>query len=716
MKQQRSLVSLSREVISLLKTHPDEAFTTAEIAAAVGLRGGTAHRLLHEALSSSVEEKIIERVKGNRYRYPRRRAVLTGRLSMMKGGTGIVEVEGEGQRVFIPHNFLSTALDGDRVGIALFAESRKGRDDEEKRLPDGEVVEVIERGRVRIVGTMEKSRGFFFVVPDDSRITRDIYIQKGSTEGARPGEKVVAEITEWSSPELNPEGRVVEVLGKSGEPLVEVRAVARAHSLPLSFPADVLAEVRAIPERIPPEEVRRRRDLRGAVAFTIDPEDAKDFDDAVSIEPLNGGRCLLGVHIADVSYYVKEGTPLDREAYERGTSVYLPNAVVPMLPEKLSNNLCSLRPLEDRLSYSVLMTVTKQGVVESAEIVRSAIRSRRRFSYEEVQRIIESGKGDFAGEISRMRALSEVLHRKRLREGSIDFETAEAKFRFDGEGYPVEILKKVRTDATNLVEEFMLLANKTVAESVERTGRGPAMSPFLYRVHDAPNTEKLRELADFVKRFGFRLHVDGGVNSKALQKLIEQVKGSEVEDLINEIAVRSMAKAVYSPKNIGHYGLGFAHYAQFTSPIRRYPDLIVHRLLVEYGGGMAAVRVRQWMKRLDEICRHSSEMEQNAVEAEREAVRVMQAEYMKRHLGDVFKGVISGVTNYGIYVEITDLLIEGMVHVREMGDDYYVYDEKRYALVGRRRKHEYRLGSPVMVQVVSVDVERHQVKLALAEE
>jgi len=718
---------LTSQVLKLLQRRPTDSFRYAEITSLLGLQSESEKRALRKVLHHLAETEIIQRVKGKGYRYISKPSRIIGRLSVTKQGTGIVEAEGgEVARVFIPHRFLGTALDGDRVRVALFAEpsSRRAEGSSREEMPEGEIVEVLERGRSQIVGTMEKSHGFFFVVPDNTRLTRNVYIPRAHTKGARPGEKVVAELMEWNSTELNPEGRIVEVLGKAGDPHVEILSVAREHNLPLAFPRDVCAEAKAIPESIPEEEIRLRRDLRNLLTFTIDPEDAKDFDDAVSLEVLDGGRMVLGVHIADVSYYVREGSALDREAFRRGTSVYLPTTVIPMLPEKLSNNLCSLRQGEDRLTYSVLMEVNKEGRVISYEIVRTIIRSRRRFTYEEVQKIIETGKGrvqssverDFAETIQRMHELSQVLLKKRLREGSIDFESAEAAFRFDDRGYPVEIIKKRRTEATSLIEEFMLLANKTVAEHINRIRRGGEAKPFVYRVHDVPDHEKLRELANYVKQFGFRLHVDGGTSSRSLQRLIEQVRGSEVEELINEVAIRSMAKAVYSPNNIGHYGLGFSHYTQFTSPIRRYPDLLVHRLLTEYQQGMSAARVRQWMDRLDELCKHASAMEQNALEAERQAVRVMQVEFMKRHIGDVFAGMISGVTSYGIFVEITDLLIEGMVHVRDMEDDYYVYDEKQYALVGRRTKREYRLGSRVMVRVVSVDVERRQVTLALVEE
>ncbi len=610
---------------------------------------------------------------------------------------------------------MSTALHGDKVAVALFARPvRKRRRDERDRL-EGEIVEVLERKTTAMVGTLEESRTAFFVVPDDEHIARDVYVAREDARGARPGDKVVVQLLPWSDPALSPEGVVLEVLGRAGDARVEVLSVARSFNLPMRFPPAVEREAASFPDTIPAQELATRLDLRNIACVTIDPEDAKDFDDAVSYERLSDGLIRLGVHIADVSYYVKEGSALDAEAFQRGTSVYLVNEVIPMLPERLSNDLCSLRPHTDRLTYSVLMDMTDDGTVEHYMIARSVIRSRRRFTYEEVQEILERGKGEFAEMLRPLHKLTQVLTRKRKKAGSIDFDTGEAKFRFDEHGLPSAIIKKVRLDAHRLIEECMLLANKVVAQHIGKVRRNEHAKPFIYRVHDVPDPSRLEDLGNFVKHLGYSLDVKQGVSSLQLQRLLDKVKGTEVENVVNEVALRSMAKAIYSEKNIGHFGLAFKYYTHFTSPIRRYPDLVVHRLLHEYEKGVSAARRAELARRLPIICRQSSERERLAAEAERESVKVMQVEFMKRHVGDEFEGVIAGVTNFGLFVEINDLLVEGLVRMRDLTDDYYLFDEQRYQLKGRSRGKVYRLGDTVRVQVVSVNPERREIDFRIVD-
>ena len=622
---------------------------------------------------------------------------------MNRRGFGFVAVEGEDEDIYIGPRSLHTALHGDIVEVVLFAGRAgrgRGRDDDRA---EGEVVAIVERTLSTITGRLEAGRSSYFVVPDDERFGRDIYVAREDTLNAKPGDKVVVRLMEWTDENLSPEGTVAEVLGPSGDARVEVLSVARTFNLPDHFPPDVEKEAAAFGAAIGREEIARRIDCRGITTVTIDPEDAKDFDDAVSYEPLRGGGWRLGVHIADVSHYVRPGTALDREAFARGTSVYMVNEVVPMLPERLSNDLCSLRPDVDRLTYSVFMDVDPAGTVTDYTIGKSVIHSARRFTYEEVQRVIEAGKGDHAGVILPLFQLSKVLLKRRRKNGSLDFDTGEAKFQFDAEGLPSRIIKKIRLDAHRLIEECMLLANETVARHIGSRKKETEVRPFIYRVHDRPDPVKLQELAGFVKQFGFSLDAKNGVSSRELQKLLDRVDGSEVENVINEVALRSMAKAVYATKNIGHYGLAFTHYTHFTSPIRRYPDLIVHRLLEEYDRPVQGKRLEELRTMLPDIARQSSERERHAAEAERASVKVMQVEYMKRHVGDEFPGVITGVTNFGLFVEINELLVEGMIPLRELTDDYYVFDEKKYSIRGRSNGKVYRLGDPLRVQVLAVD-------------
>jgi ribonuclease R len=710
------LEEIKEKIVHFFAKYPAEQFKPRVIAHRLAIKEQSEIRKLQQALNELYQAKTI--IRGNRKRYgyasPPISNRLVGILKTTRQKTGIVELLAPNEgKVSIEQRFMHTALDGDTVSVALFAQ--QGRSKKEEQDLEGEIVDVVERTSKPIVGIFQKGKNYNYVVPDNSKIGRDIYIPAGKTHGARPGNKVVAQIESWETRNLNPEGAVLEILGKSGELRAEMSGIAREFRLPLKFPPEILKESEDLNETIPKSEIARRLDLRKSICFTIDPEDAKDFDDAVSLEKLPDGNFKLGVHIADVSYYVIEGSPLDREALKRGTSVYLADEVIPMLPEKLSNNLCSLRPKVDRLTYSVFMIISPKYVIKEYEIVKSVIHSKRRFTYEEVQKVIETGNGDFAPIISEMHRLSQALLKKRMKEGSIDFESVETKFRFDENGKPSEILKKERLDAHRLVEEFMLLANQTVAKYIGQSKKEENIRPFVYRVHDMPPPDKLADLASFVEHLGYSLNMAGGVTSKALQKLLKDVKGKEEENVINEVAIRSMAKAIYTDKNMGHFGLGFKYYTHFTSPIRRYPDLIVHRLLHEYENKMPHKRREELITLLPEICDQSSEMERVAMEAERASVKVMQVEYMKRHVGDTFHAIISGVTNFGLFVEITDLLVEGLIHVRDMEGDFYVYDEKQYSLTGRKSKKRYRLGDKIEIRVVRVDTEEREIDFSLVE-
>lgn len=709
-------------ILQFLARFPHESFKLKELSRRMGIRTGKDEQIFKRALRSLQDENKILRIRGKRYGHLHETQLFIGSLEVTSRGFGIVTVEESGEELFVQHENLGDAAHGDTVEVSLLAQSTKQKDRGARR--EGEVVRIIKRGIQTFVGTIERTHKQFFAVPDDRRMAREILIAKEHLREAKEGDKVVVKMTVWGKHRQISEGQVVEVLGKSGELSAEIKSVAREYHLTTEFSPEVLLEANAVPSGIPQTEIDRRRDLRNLLCFTIDPEDAKDFDDAVSLEPLQDGNYRLGVHIADVSYYVSDGSEIDKEALKRSTSVYFPQGVIPMLPEKLSNGLCSLRPDEDRLAFTVFMNVSPRGTVKEYEIVESIIRSKRRFSYEDVQELmnrlersqaVPPSDVPFAGVIRQMFLLSTVLTKKRMKEGSIDFDSTEAKFEFDEQGKPVKIIKKVRLESHRLVEECMLLANRVVARHIGFAKKEEQVKPFLYRVHDSPDPERIGELAVFVDKLGFTLNTDGGVTSKSLQQLLNQVKGTEVENVINEVALRSMAKAVYSDRNIGHYGLAFDYYSHFTSPIRRYPDLIVHRMLKRYAAGISLQERNALRQRLPYIAKQSSVMERAAMEAERTAVKVMQVEYMKRHIGDEFHAVISGVTNFGIFVELTDLLVQGLLHVRDLSDDYYVYDEKQYTLKGRRTGKQYRLGDTLEVKVVRVNPEDRQIDFTLVE-
>jgi ribonuclease R len=511
---------------------------------------------------------------------------------------------------------------------------------------------------------------------------------------------------------LNPEGEIVEVIGESGSKEAEAQSIAREFGLPYKFPENVIAEAEEIESEIPDEEIKNRIDFRDKNVFTIDPEDAKDFDDALSVEELENGNLQVGIHIADVSYYVKKGSYIDKQALRRGNSVYLVGHVIPMLPEKLSNNLCSLVPYKDRLTYSVITELTPRGKLVKHDIRKTLINSKRRFNYTEAQQIIEKEKGDLVKEIITLNNLARILRRKRFREGGIEFFTPEIKFRLDSNGKPVEIYTKEIKESNMLIEEFMLLANRIVAKHIGFPVK--TAKPFIYRVHDLPDTEKIYEFARFVKSLGFSFDPNAASKTQQFMKLIEQVKGKEEEILVNELAIRSMAKAVYSKNNIGHYGLGFDYYTHFTSPIRRYADLMVHVLLFNYSKN--GNKINYPLSALDEIAEHISQCERDAIEAERLSIKLKQIEYLKDHIGEEFHAVISGITHFGIFVKIIDNLAEGLIRLRDLEGDFYIYDEKKYALIGKVSKKQFRLGDKISIKLVRVDPDKSELDFIIPEE
>ncbi len=599
------------------------------------------------------------------------------------------------------------ALNGDKVRVVVSA-ARRGQD------PEARVIEILETKDQQFVGTLRIEKNYAALVTDSKFLAADIILDKSRLRGGKSGDKAVARITNWRDDEMNPRGEIIDILGAKGENNAEMHAILAEFGLPYRYPENVEKAADRIHEGITPEEVARREDFRSVTTFTIDPRDAKDFDDALSIRQLANGNWEVGVHIADVTHYVRPGSLIDKEAQKRATSVYLVDRTIPMLPERLSNGICSLRPDEDKLTFSAIFELDQKANVLNSRIGRTAIRSNRRFTYEEAQEIIETGKGEFARELGVLNGLAKELRRRRYQAGALEFGRAEVRFEIDETGKPVSVYFKESKDANKLIEEFMLLANLTVAESVGKTPAGKKAKTFVYRVHDNPDPEKIGNLALIASRFGYKLATDGSSRevNRSVNRLLRDVKGKGEENMLSILAIRSMAKAVYTTDNVGHYGLAMPYYTHFTSPIRRYPDMMVHRLLAKYAeGGRSVDKIK-----LEDECRHDSDMEQLAANAERASIRYKQVEFMQDRLGEIYDGVISGVTEWGFYVELDESMCEGLVPIRDLSDDYYDFDEKNYCLIGRRHGVRYTLGDRVKVQVARADLDRKQLDFALIDD
>ena len=652
---------------------------------------------LKELLDSLISQgKIFLDDKG-RYKIPGD-MIKTGTFSGTQKGFGFVVIEGEKEDIFIPENATKGAIHGDKVTIMLSSEKTGKRQ-------EGMVLQILERGMKEIVGTFQKSKAFGFVIPDNQKFVHDIYIPKEHTKGAVAGHKVVVTVTNYGDTDHSPEGRVIEIIGHSNDPGVDIMSVLKAYDLPVEFPKDVFRVLDFVPDEIDPSEIKNRLDIRELQTVTIDGEDAKDLDDAISLTK-EGDIYRLGVHIADVTHYVKEGAALDKEALKRGTSVYLVDRVIPMLPHKLSNGICSLNPGVDRLALSCFMDIDAKGNVISHKIAETVIRSDRRMTYTNVSRIIEDEDRELIKEYEElvpmfrlMLELSEILKGRRHKRGAINFDFPESKIIVDLNGKPVEIRAYERNKATKIIEEFMLIANETVAEDYFWQE-----IPFLYRTHDNPDEEKIRALAIFINNFGYTIKVGNeDIHPKELQKLLNKIEDTPEEALISRLTLRSMKQAKYTVANTGHFGLSAKYYSHFTSPIRRYPDLQIHRIIKEnLNGKLNEDRRAHYEKILFEVANHSSKTERRADEAEREVEKMKKVEYMMDHIGETFEGVISGITNWGIYVELPNT-VEGMVRVSEMDDDYYIYDQERYQMVGEHTKKTYKLGQTVTVEVISAD-------------
>ena len=635
---------------------------------------------------------------------------------------GTFERRSNGKNSFVPedgsdHLFVAErnslhAMNGDKVKVQILARRKE-------RTPEAEVIEILERADNRFIGVLSIEKHHAFLLTDSKILANDIFISKNKLRGAKDGQKVVVKIIQWPEKANNPEGEVIDILGDAGDNTTEMHAILAEFRLPYLYPEKVEKAAAKIPTEITEKEIGLREDFRKTLTFTIDPKDAKDFDDALSVRKLKNGNWEIGVHIADVTYYVKQGGVIDKEAAERATSIYLVDRTIPMLPESLSNGLCSLRPMEDKLCFSVVFEMTRTAEVKDYRIVRTVIRSNRRFTYEEAQAIIENK--DAAGQdeskisdaVLTLDQLAKLLREKRFKNGAINFDRFEVKFDIDENGKPLRVFFKEAQDSNKLVEEFMLLANRYVAETIGKAAKGKKPKAFVYRVHDLPNPEKLSDFAEFIRRFGYKLKDKGSDSeiSKSINHLLDEVQGKREQTLVETLAVRSMAKATYTTHNIGHYGLAFKFYTHFTSPIRRYPDMLVHRLLERYLSGGRSVNEQA----LEKECKHCSTMESLASNAERTSIKYKQVEFMSDKVGMIFDGVISGVTEWGLYVELSDNACEGMVPIRDLADDYYEFDEKTYSLVGTRKKQRYRLGDPMKIKVVKANLERKQLDFAPVE-
>ncbi|HRI77992.1 MAG TPA: ribonuclease R [Cyclobacteriaceae bacterium] len=701
-KQKEEEKSLRKTVQHFFDQSPGQSFDFRQLARQIARKDKGLNKELFSLLDELEESGKIQRLADGSYRSTKKIETLEGVVDHVNPKFAYINTGSE-KDIYVRTRDLNSALHGDTVRVALLGQ-RTGAN------PEGRVEEIIKRNRTRFVGRLEMSPNrFAFVVPDFKKIYQDFFIYQENAGAAKNNDKVLIEVTRWGDGDRNAEAKIIEILGKTGENEAEIHSIMAEFDLPFRFPEKVLRESEKIEDRISDEEIKKRWDFRNVLTFTIDPEDAKDFDDAISFRNLEGDLVEVGVHIADVTHYVRPGTLLEDDAFDRATSVYLVDRTVPMLPERLSNALCSLRPNETKLTFAAVFQMDSKGRVHKEWFGRTVIHSDHRFSYEQAQEVLETGQGKFAAELKHLNDLAHRLRKERFQKGAVNFETTEVKFKLDEKGKPLAVVPKVRKDAHKLIEEFMLLANKAVATFIFKQKKGGDRNTFVYRTHDFPDPDRVSDFAEFAKQFGHKLATEENAISRSLNKLMDEIEGKPEQNVLQSLAVRAMAKAKYTTEAKGHFGLAFDHYTHFTSPIRRYPDMMVHRLLQHYlDDGKSVSKIEYEAK-----CVHSSEREKRAADAERASIKYKQVEFMSLAEDKVYAGIITGVTDFGIFIEIIETKCEGMTRLADMKDDFYEFDEKNYRVIGRRRMKIYRLGDEIQVRVKKTDVDRRTMDLTI---
>ena len=707
--------TLAATILSIFGSSPFKPLNYKQISKSLSIKDKTGKDLIHNILVELAKEGKLIEDKPYRYTlspamieaYGPKKEYITGTVDMKSTGKAYVTPEKGGEDVFISANNTGQALHEDVVKVYLFPQRKNHK-------TEGQIVEVIERKKTDYVGVISISKQFGFLAPDSNKMPVEIFVPKDALNQAKNGQKVIVRITEWPEGSKNPFGEVIKVLGMPGDNNVEMQAILAEYNFPLQFPQEVEDEVNKIKPEISADEIAQRRDYRNILTITVDPADAKDFDDALSLRKLDNGHWEVGVHIADVAHYVREGSPTDVEAQDRGTSIYLVDRTIPMLPERLSNDLCSLRPDEEKLCFAAVFEMNEKAEIFNEWIGKTVIKSARRYAYEEVQTLIEGGEGQYKEEVLVLHELATRLREQRMKAGSINFHSEEVKFILDENGKPIDTYVKVQQESHMLIEDFMLLANRTVAEKIGKPQGRKKVKTFVYRIHDEPNPEKLNTFLQFIGKLGYSMNISSRQRLvKSYNDLFKAVEGKGEKNLVETIAIRTMAKAEYSTQNIGHYGLAFPYYTHFTSPIRRYPDLIAHRLLERY---LIENKDSVSADALEPVCKHASEMERRAAEMERESIKYKQAEYLSDKVGKVFEALISGVSKYGIFVELKQSKCEGMVRYSEMPGDYYYLDEDNYRVIGQSYGKVYRLGDPVTVQVKNVDLARKKLDFVILDQ